>query len=587
MPDGRHYAILIGSSQFNPKSGLKDLRCPEQDVDGMAALLTSAEYGLFAANDIQAFKNQPHYEILPEINAIFKQARPEDLILLYYSGHGELDNKDRLHLATPDSRKDVIETTSIRTSILRDLIDNHRCKRVVMILDCCYSGAIKRDLLRSSLDNQVNQLAKGIYILTASTELQTAEEKEGDDYGLLTKHILQGIRQGKVPSDAHGNISISALQRYVSVAVPRDGAQEPTGYGLDERGGELIIARAAQAYDAQRLRAFRTLISELENNEEIEDELADQVRAVIRGNQPKRDKALFDLLDQLYKQRIKPGRFSTQWLKLFAVSPINQEKGQKKEKPAQPRVVVTPRATRAMAPAKQETIVSGAGFTEDLKGVKLEMVYVPGGKFTMGSSDKRDDEKPPHPVTVPNFYMGKFQITQAQWQAVMGKNPSHFKGDDLPVENVSWDAAQEFCQKLSQLTQKAYRLPTEAEWEYACRAGTTGDYAGKLDEMGWYAENSGKKTHPVGKKQANAFGLYDMHGNVWEWCEDVWHDNYDSAPDDGSAWVKGGDQKRRVMRGGSWFGNANYCRSASRFNDQPAIYYINIGVRVVVSARTL
>ena len=174
MPDGRHYAILIGSSSFHPRSGLKALRCPEHDVDGMAALLTSAEFGLFAAADILRFKNQPHHEILPEINVIFHQAQADDLILVYYSGHGELDNKDHLHLATPDTRKAALETTSIPTERLRRLIDNYRCKRVVLILDCCYSGAIKNDLLKSSLDGEMNQLAKGIYILTASTELQTA-----------------------------------------------------------------------------------------------------------------------------------------------------------------------------------------------------------------------------------------------------------------------------------------------------------------------------------------------------------------------------------------------------------------------------
>ena len=146
------------------------------------------------------------------------------------------------------------------------------------------------------------------------------------------------------------------------------------------------------------------------------------------------------------------------------------------------------------------------------------MVYVTGGTFLMGSPDNepdRDsDERPQHRVTVPGFSMGKYEITQAQWKAVMGTNPSYFKGDNLPVENVSWNDAKEFCSKLSQMTGKQYRLPTEAEWEYACRAGTTGPYAGNLDAMAWYSNNAGFKTHPVGQKRPNAFGLYDMHGNV-------------------------------------------------------------------------
>jgi len=219
---------------------------------------------------------------------------------------------------------------------------------------------------------------------------------------------------------------------------------------------------------------------------------------------------------------------------------------------------------------------------------EIEMVYVPGGSFLMGSPDGKggDDEHPQHRVTVPSFYIGKYEVTQAQWRAVMGVNPSNFKGDNLPVENVSWNDAKEFCRRLSQMTGKEYRLPTEAEWEYACRAGTTGDYAGELDAMAWYNENSGGKTHPVGQKQPNAFGLYDMHGNVWEWCQDVYHDNYSGAPADGSAWMSGGHQDRRVLRGGSWDYYGRLCRAAHRGRPAPDDRRFDDGFRVVGSSRT-
>jgi len=237
----------------------------------------------------------------------------------------------------------------------------------------------------------------------------------------------------------------------------------------------------------------------------------------------------------------------------------------------------------------------GDEFTENLNGVNLVMKRVPGGEFLMGSPDNENgrssNESPQHRVTVPSFYIGKTEVTQAQWKAVMGgKNPSNFKGDDLPVETISWNDAKEFCKKLSQMTGKTYRLPSEAEWEYACRAGTTGAYAGELDAMAWYSDNSGGKTHPVGRKQANRFGLFDMHGNVWEWCEDVWHDSYGgqhgNPPSDGSAWLTGGEQQYRVLRGGSWGDYSRYARSADRFRYGPGDRDFFDGVRVVLSSRT-
>ena len=189
-------------------------------------------------------------------------------------------------------------------------------------------------------------------------------------------------------------------------------------------------------------------------------------------------------------------------------------------------------------------------FTENLpNGVTLEMVSLPAGQFNMGSSE-RDNEKPQHQVKVNSFAIGKYPITQAQYQAVMGNNPSHFKNwfknnPQNPVENVSWDDAKAFCQKLSQITGKNYRLPTNSEWEYACRAGTTTDYYfgdddNQLGDYAWYDGNSGGKTHPVGQKKPNGWGLYDMHGNVWEWCADT------------------------CLRGGSWGSYPYLCRSAIR-----------------------
>jgi formylglycine-generating enzyme required for sulfatase activity len=219
-------------------------------------------------------------------------------------------------------------------------------------------------------------------------------------------------------------------------------------------------------------------------------------------------------------------------------------------------------------------------------------------------AERNNDEGPQHQVTVPSFFMGKYPLTQAQYQAIMGKNPAYFKGNNRPVENVSWDDAVLFCQKLSQRTGKNYRLPSEAEWEYACRAGTktpfsfgdnittdlvnyNGTYPYKSAPKGKYRE----QTTDVGTFPPtfppNPFGLYDMHGNVWEWCEDDWHENYIDAPTDGSAWNSQSGSNTKLLRGGSWSGLARYCRSADRNRYSRDNRNFNDGFRVVSSFRTL
>ena len=248
-------------------------------------------------------------------------------------------------------------------------------------------------------------------------------------------------------------------------------------------------------------------------------------------------------------------------------------------------------------------------FPENLgNGITIEMVSIPGGTFTMGSptseADRSDDEGPQHSVTISPFYMGKYTVTQAQWRVVAGfpkvnldleSNPSYFKGDNLPVETVTWLDATEFCARLSRYTGKNYRLPTDAEWEYACRAGTNtpfhfgetitidcvnynGNYPYGSAPRGEYRQ----KTTPVGSFQvANNFGLYDMHGNVWEWCQDYYHDNYQNAPSDGSA--NKNNSQYRLLRCGSWFNVARFCSSAFRVRHQPDNRSGSSGFRLFVS----
>jgi formylglycine-generating enzyme required for sulfatase activity len=217
-------------------------------------------------------------------------------------------------------------------------------------------------------------------------------------------------------------------------------------------------------------------------------------------------------------------------------------------------------------------------------GVKLQMVSIPAGTFLMGApaleEGSSDYQRPQHRVSVSSFYMGKYPVTQAQYETVMGSKPSYFQGGDRPVETVSWHDAIEFCQKLSQSTDRHYRLPSEAEWEYACRAGTTTAfyYGDTIDRA--VANYRSEETTVVGIDPANAYGLYDMHGNILEWCADKYHGNYIGAPIDGSAWANDANSTY-VLRGGSWYSKPSYCRSAARMYYQPDYRCAYFGFRVV------
>ncbi len=218
--------------------------------------------------------------------------------------------------------------------------------------------------------------------------------------------------------------------------------------------------------------------------------------------------------------------------------------------------------------------------------VKLELVAIPAGSFMMGSDRSAEaDDKPAHEVHLHAFKMMKFEVRQALFKSVMGQNPSYFKGDDLPVERVSWLDVQAFIKQLNLKTGRSFRLPTEAEWEYVARADQRGRYgwsggADKAYLYAWFEEGSNEKTHPVGQKRANDFGLYDMHGNVSEWVEDCWNGNYTLAPNDGRAW-RSGECGKRVLRGGSWDHGVSSLSSAYRTWFSSRSRYATLGFRLV------
>ncbi len=249
-----------------------------------------------------------------------------------------------------------------------------------------------------------------------------------------------------------------------------------------------------------------------------------------------------------------------------------------------------PTQNRVTTPKPTPQAISSQNIS--INGVSFDMMKVEGGTFTMGAtseqgSDASSDEKPAHNVTLSSYYIGKTEVTQALWKAVMGNNPSSFQGDNLPVEQVSWNDCQQFISKLNSMTGKTFRLPTEAEWEFAARGGNNSKqtkYSGSnyLNDVAWYSGNSGSKTHPVGTKQANELGIHDMSGNVYEWCSDYWY---------GSDYYKNSDSNNprgaytgscRVNRGGGWCSDARSCRSSRRSYDTPDNRSGLLGLRLVL-----
>ena len=262
----------------------------------------------------------------------------------------------------------------------------------------------------------------------------------------------------------------------------------------------------------------------------------------------------------------------------------------KKETQQRKRTQAAPKKTQPARQAQQQKpAVSTSMPKVSLDDIMRNMVYVEGGTFTMGATSEQkkpdDDEKPTHRVSLSSFYIGKYEVTQALWKAVMGSNPSRFEGDNLPVERVSWNDCQTFLRKLNAMTGKNFRLPTEAEWEFSARGGNLSrgyQYSGskKIDDVAWYRNNSGSKTHNVGTKAPNELGIYDMSGNVWEWCQD-WYGDYHGYSQTNPTGPSSGSS--RVFRGGSWNGRARFCRVACRNDFTPDYGGNALGFRLALS----
>ncbi|MBW4434306.1 MAG: SUMF1/EgtB/PvdO family nonheme iron enzyme [Pelatocladus maniniholoensis HA4357-MV3] len=525
------WAFLVGVNRY-VDSGISDLNFCVNDVLVLGQTLESLGYEVVTLHDQQDW-NHPRFPNRNNVEARLKHVcdavQPDDLLWVHFACHGTVVKTAANHtepiLITCDTQINLLEQQALPVAKVEQYMKASQARRFLLTLDACHTGLdIGRDLLADpEFIHNVYEQAEGFALIAASTAQQRAFEWREKQHGVFTYHLLEALsgqadRAGKnfVTVDDLKNHVLDGLRRW---GVKNDILQEPTA--RTEGLGDMILADYRKPQSQNSLPALR----------EFEFEVV-TVRIENKG--------FFNPRKELI-------------------------------------------SNRRVGTAKY--------FVEDLgQGIGLEMVEIPGGRFTMGApieeSDSRDSERPQHRVIISTFFMGKYPITQAQWRAVaalpkinrdLKPDPSHFKGDNRPVECVSWYDAVEFCARLSLKTGREYRLPSEAEWEYACRAGTTtpfyfgetittdlanynGNYIYGDAPKGKYRE----ETTPVGYFPPNAFGLYDMHGNVWELCADDWHDNYAGAPTDGSAWQS--DNKKLVLRGGSWGNDPEDCRSACRGN---------------------
>jgi formylglycine-generating enzyme len=601
----QRYALLIGNNEFPKAAELSPLRCPPQDVEDLAKVLADPKRGQF---QVTPLINKTKAEIERQLDSILSNASKNDLVLIYFSGHGKPSNlKGSLYLVTQDTELKLLKSTALAVSHLKELIEESRCNRIILLLDCCHSGAIGKAMLKGELSTQVeqtlNELANdegsGIHIMTASTAIQTAEEKQADDYSVFTKHIIQGIATGAADQYSKGVISFNDLFAYVKQQLKAESTQTPQAFNLG--GSDLLIAYSGKSSRKERLRNIESLLDELLSKKQINGRLHTAAITLLESPAEKLTEAeqqRDNLLSELSAGEIDVVEFIGKW----AVAGLMQKTVERTPliiNPPTPKIILH----SAQQWTGERTGVDAYGIYADIefKGVTQRFRWLAAGSFLMGSPttevDRSDDEVQ-HSVTLTQgFWLADTTVTQALWSAVMGNNPSRFQDNqNNPVEQVSWNDAQTFIVKLNQLNPELHaQLPTEAQWEYACRAGTDTPFSFGKNITPEQVNYNGNRPYADGKQglyrekivavrslPPNAWGLYEMHGNVWEWCSDIYGGYPSEAVTNPVGTATG---TNRVLRGGSWFILARHTRSAGRSFNAPGLQNFNAGFRVALGQR--
>ncbi|MBC1221800.1 SUMF1/EgtB/PvdO family nonheme iron enzyme [Nostoc sp. UCD121] len=596
----KNWAIAIGINQYDylqPLNYAKRDALLMQEFLGNEAGFERIFFFSDDSPDVGGKSTRPNRANLRQVflelfNKPFMEAG--DNFWFFFSGHG-IRHADRDYLMPCDGNPADIEETAIPINFVAERLRRCGADNVVLILDACRSLGTRAG---EGIGRQTAEEARqqGVISIFSCSPQEYSYEIDALKQGAFTTALLEGLGiQGQCAT-------VERLNQYLQSRVPEIVSEHKharqTPYVIAEplnKSHLILVPKYATLADIATLK-IDAYQAEVNKNLDLAEQLWIRVLAGASGRDTDAIKAI---------KRIERLRWEPQEPSSPQPRPIieNSTKGisivEKNPLKTFQFEVVTVNAKGNITNRRNQ---EAKYFEEDLgNGITLEMVQIPGGTFTMGSPEReaqrQDNESPLHQVTVPKFFMGKYAVTQAQYQAIMGSNPSNFKGEKRPVEQVIWDEAVEFCEKLSQKIGKTYRLPSEAEWEYACRAGTTTPfYFGETittDLVNYDGNNpygsapkgeDRDQTIDVGKFPPNSFGLYDMHGNVWEWCEDVYNSNYIDAPTNGIPWLIGSDNNMKLLRGGGWLFDAWDCRSAVRNSAARASRLSNVGFRVVAVA---
>jgi formylglycine-generating enzyme required for sulfatase activity len=675
------HALLIGVSTYG--EGLTAIPSARLDVAALAEVLRDPQLGGFPSEQVVVLQDPQRTPMERAVAELFANRAADDLLLLYFSGHGFRDDQRQLLLSCSESTKSKQGKpepySTVKARDVQAYMRASQSQRQLLILDCCFSGAFAEGMGAKD-DGAIDMEGfggKGKAVLTSSASIETSSAPEaGDDLSMYTRFFVEGIRTGAADLQQRGFVDAKDLHLYVESRlqelapamspqliaigagreirlsrVPRDSTVD-----YRQKVEELAKRRRGVINKAGRM-ILQKMRANLPDGEQISDEQAEQIEAEVLGPWREYAKKLTEF-EALVADLVADGQglSALDWqdlrdlqaqvklaeadlIEIFAKHGIAANPLLKLAADQSDRATVRPPGDSSVEDAAEggellalsvetaqlvETRADSGevtwridkrslqvqGYRERLaEGVELTMVQIPAGSFLMGSPseepERYDDEGPQHQVQLQGFFMGQTPITQAQWQVVAGwqklqrdlnSDPASFKGPNRPVERVNWEDAIEFCNRLSQRTGRHYSLPSEAQWEYACRAATTTPFhfgetinseLANYDATDAYGDGPKglyrRETTDVATFPANPWGLHDMHGNVWEWCQDQWHTSYNGAPQDGSAWVDQdvNNDKQRLLRGGSWHNNPRYCRSAYRAPLRPGLANNYVGFRVV------